>query len=98
MISAYPRPQLKRDSFVSLNGTWTFRLKKPDGGESFHGTIEVPYPPESQMSGVNRRVSADETMEYRRAFSLPQANGMRTIGVTWGYGSREELADADEIV
>ena len=26
------------------------------------------------------------------------ANGLRTVGVTWGYGSREELADADEIV
>lgn len=25
------------------------------------------------------------------------ANGMRTVGVTWGYGSREELAGADEI-
>ena len=26
-----------------------------------------------------------------------KANGMRTIGVAWGYGSREELAGADEI-
>ena len=27
-----------------------------------------------------------------------KANGMYTVGVTWGYGSREELAEADEIV
>lgn len=27
-----------------------------------------------------------------------KANGMRTIGVTWGYGSRAELAAADEMV
>ncbi len=27
-----------------------------------------------------------------------RANGMRTIGVTWGYGSREELAAADEVI
>ena len=26
-----------------------------------------------------------------------RANGMRTVGVTWGYGTREELAEADEI-
>lgn len=26
-----------------------------------------------------------------------KANGLHTIGVTWGYGSREELAEADEI-
>ena len=26
-----------------------------------------------------------------------KANGLRTIGVAWGYGSREELAEADEI-
>ncbi len=27
-----------------------------------------------------------------------KANGMRTVAVTWGYGSREELSAADEIV
>ena len=26
-----------------------------------------------------------------------KANGVRTIGVTWGYGTREELMEADEI-
>ena len=26
-----------------------------------------------------------------------KANGVRTVGVTWGYGSREELSEADEI-
>ena len=26
-----------------------------------------------------------------------KANGVHTIGVTWGYGSREELSEADEI-
>ena len=27
-----------------------------------------------------------------------KANGMRTIGVTWGYGARDELLSADELV
>jgi hypothetical protein len=27
-----------------------------------------------------------------------RANGVRSIGVTWGYGEPEELADADEVV
>ena len=79
MLNAYPRPQLRRDSFLSLNGPWDFRVTKADGAESFSGTIEVPCPPESEQSGVNRRIGADETMRYRRAFSLPEANGMRTI-------------------
>ena len=26
-----------------------------------------------------------------------RANGVYTIGVTWGYGSREELSEADEL-
>jgi phosphoglycolate phosphatase len=26
-----------------------------------------------------------------------KANGVRTIGVTWGYGTREELSEADEL-
>lgn len=27
-----------------------------------------------------------------------RGNSVRSIGVTWGYGDRDELADADQIV
>lgn len=43
--------------------------------------------------------SADAVMvgDTKGDVDAGRANGMYTIGVTWGYGSREELAEADEI-
>ena len=56
----YPRPLLKRDSFFSLCGTW-----KLNGND-----IEIPFPPESDLSGYKGDLN---TLEYTRAFSLPDS-------------------------
>ncbi len=71
MLNAYPRPQLRRLSFINLNGTWDFAVT--DGGlpASFSNTINVPYPPEAPLSGVERRILPEETMWYRRTFPMP---------------------------
>ena len=46
----YPRPQLKRDSFFSLNGIWEIETDK--GREE----ILVPFPPESKLSGYEKEI------------------------------------------
>ena len=50
----YPRPQMKRDSFLCLNGKWDFAAKK---GKSFpreySESILVPFCPESLLSGIH---------------------------------------------
>lgn len=72
MISSYPRPQLKRDSFLCLNGPWDFEVTRADQvPETYSGTILVPYPPESKNSTVSRRISAKERMFYRKRFEVP---------------------------
>ena len=58
-FSEYPRPQMKRDSFFNLNGTW--KLNDKD--------ILVPFPPESQASNFNGKISSD--LEYTKEFVLP---------------------------
>ncbi|MBQ7353456.1 MAG: MFS transporter [Clostridia bacterium] len=60
----YPRPQLKRDSFLSLNGKWSLTVnnEKMD--------INVPYPPESVLSGVNRVFESGSKLSYERKFTL----------------------------
>ena len=63
----YPRPQLRRDSFLCLNGWWQLRF----GGDPWE-RILVPYPPESQLSGVGRGPQPGQTLTYRRDFSLPK--------------------------
>ena len=62
----YPRPQLKRDSFFSLNGTWEFGTDK-----SCSEKILVPFCPESLLSGITRTVDS-EYLFYKKEFSLPE--------------------------
>ncbi|RRR98148.1 glycoside hydrolase family 2 protein [Glycomyces terrestris] len=57
---ARPRPQLLRESFLDLGGTWGFAHDDEDRGLTEHWfdgralprTITVPYPPESPASGI----------------------------------------------
>jgi beta-galactosidase/beta-glucuronidase len=54
----YPRPQLRRESWLSLNGSWDFALD-PEAQWShpsevvFDRKIQVPFAPESPASGVS---------------------------------------------
>lgn len=58
----YPRPQLVRDNWQSLNGEWRFRFDQEDVGEregwnkGFHSphTITVPFTFETVASGIHR--------------------------------------------
>jgi len=61
----YPRPQLVRDSFLSLDGMWDFSTESPD---DFPQQIRVPYPPESKRSGIGSMVP--DKIWYRKHFML----------------------------
>lgn len=68
----YPRPQLKRDSFLCLNGEWDFSVSKSESvTNEFTEKIKVPFPPQSPLSGIERSVSADEYLIYRKFFDVP---------------------------
>ena len=62
----YPRPQLRRESFLCLNGKWRFAINGADAGE-----ILVPYPPEAPLSGARAPMPGDQ-MTYEREFTLPE--------------------------
>jgi len=55
---AYPRPQLQRAQWTTLNGTWRFcydddrALTTPQEIKDWPLQIRVPFPPESQASGI----------------------------------------------
>ncbi|MEE0840166.1 MAG: glycoside hydrolase family 2 TIM barrel-domain containing protein [Acutalibacteraceae bacterium] len=66
----YPRPQFKRDSFISLNGEWDFGVGME---EVYNRKINVPFCPESLLSGINEVFSEDMTLYYRREFKLPDS-------------------------
>ncbi len=69
----YPRPQLVRKNWQNLNGLWDYAIVKPGGGPptKWDGKILVPYPIESALSGVGKRVSETEVLWYSRTFEIP---------------------------
>ncbi len=68
----YPRPAFVRDSFFSLNGRWDFEVTNKDSiPEKYTETILVPFPPESILSGIERRMPKKSYLAYRRCFTLP---------------------------
>ena len=69
-LSEYPRPQLKRDNYMSLNGYWSFEKAKIGEDVSvFANKILVPFSPESINSGIpNFYLANDEKSVYQREF------------------------------
>ncbi len=65
----YPRPQMKRDSYLSLVGDWSLSVKKGTRIKKI-GNIRVPFPPESPMSGVERALKKGEQWIYQTTFTL----------------------------
>ncbi len=70
--TAYPRPRLRRESFLCLNGEWELAVTDSDGQTiRAPGPIRVPFCPESLLSGVGEVFPAGSTLLYRRTFTLP---------------------------
>ncbi len=70
----YPDPQMRRDSFINLNGEWELRVMRK-GKTVYNGKITVPFPPESPLSGVRRMTRKGDTLIYERRFSADLPEG-----------------------
>ena len=71
--NVYPRPQLKRNSYVNLNGTWDFTVSENRHlPSSYDKQILVPFCPESQLSGLKFHPADGNFLFYRRTFTLPE--------------------------
>jgi hypothetical protein len=78
----YPRPQLVRAAWQNLNGLWEYAIAPRATAlpERYEGAILVPFPVESALSGVARRVGAEQRLWYRRTFTLPEVrDGQRWL-------------------
>jgi beta-galactosidase/beta-glucuronidase len=71
-LPQYPRSQMTRPEWMTLNGSWQFQPATPNlsppVGRTLRAGILVPYPPESSLSGVGRHYNH---MWYRRLFTVP---------------------------
>ena len=74
----YPRPQFARANWLNLNGEWEFCFDDANQGFNLgwqHGLalecrITVPFPYQSELSGINDK-SIHEIVWYARSFNLP---------------------------
>src|SRR5947208_8921907 len=80
----YPRPLLRRERWVNLNGTWEFAIDAEARWEDaaavkWEHAIEVPFAPETPASGV-QETGFFKACWYRRAFAAPKiAEGERVV-------------------
>ena len=85
----YPRPQMRRNNYVNLNGHWQFAHSvEPALPEAYSQTIRVPFCPESRLSGINAHYPEGEYLFYRREFNRPE--GQRVL---LHIGAADQIAD-----
>lgn len=90
-LGEYPRPQFKRDSYISLNGVWKCDFcESEEIPDSFSQTILVPFSPEAPLSGVNRTLSDEEYLIYERDFEIP--DGFNKGRVFLNFGAVDQIA------
>ncbi len=86
-IPLHPRPRLTRQRWVDLCGTWDFAHDDENIGldarwfeksDAFTRQIQVPYPPESELSGINDK-GFHPVVWYRREFSTMPADSERLL-------------------
>lgn len=72
----HPRPQFARRMWMDLNGRWEVAFGEDDPGFGTHAgntprnarSIEVPFPPESDLSGIGE--DGHTTIWYRREWDI----------------------------
>ena len=93
-LSEYPRPQLKRESYLNLNGLWEYAITDSDDlPDVFDGEILVPFSPESVLSGVNRALLPHQTLWYRRSLDLPGGFLAEKSRLILHFGAVDQEAD-----
>ena len=71
----YPRPQLRRKNYVNLNGQWDFAVTHTDEiPAEYDRKINVPFPVESELSGVAEHFPEGSRLWYRTSFAAPQGD------------------------
>ena len=84
--TVYPRPQMKRDSYLNLNGAWDFSVDYESKGQ-----IRVPFCPESRLSGIGAHYDEGSLLCYTRSFTLPE--GFNRGRVLLHIGAADQRAD-----
>lgn len=75
----YPRPQMKRDGYMMLNGIW-----KLDGDD-----IRIPFSPQSLLSGYEKKVGS--VLKYEKTFTVPES--FKKEKMLLHFGAVDQIAE-----
>jgi hypothetical protein len=85
VLPEYPRPQMVRKDWQSLNGLWQLAFAKEGEpapvGKELPERILVPFPVESALSGIMKH---GDRLWYRRTFTVPPARTGRRVLLHFG--------------
>ena len=84
--TVYPRPQMKRASYLNLNGAWDFSVNYEKMGQ-----IRVPFCPESKLSCIGKHFDEGSLLCYTRSFRLEE--GFNKGRVILHIGAADQRAD-----
>ena len=98
-LSEYPRPQMVRQEWLCLNGIWDYfggeqALSAKDAGTvpgpgSFTEKIRVPFPAESDLSGIKRKQEIN--LWYHRKVSVPASWKGKNVLLHFGAVDHEAV-------
>lgn len=90
ILAEYPRPQLRREDYINLNGLWDYAINKNDSRpEQWDGKILVPFSPETEPSGVMRQLAPEQYLWYERPLPVKREEGKRTL---LHFGAVDQIA------
>ncbi len=82
-LPEYPRPQMTRANWQSLNGLWSYGLTDAataSAPAAMSDQILVPFVYESALSGVGKPSIPTQKLWYKRSFTVPAAwKGQRVL-------------------
>src|SRR5574344_81991 len=93
-LNEYPRPQLVRDSYMSLNGEWDLgiiKAKDKDKPFSCDKKVMVPYSVEPPLSEVNHLLRPDEILIYHKHVVMP--DGFKKEHLFLNFDGVDQICD-----